>query len=406
MHARRMFILVMTILLLTVQIFTLFPQTPVNAFSLDAHQSILYTALPLGISNVTDVDQGAMNEIVGSFWTGAGNRGSDLYQSAEFRHFDGAPSPAAVCARANQVWSLFVSRIDSGSQILNSPSYDRLSDAISARSAFGGLTHALQDFYSHSNWIELGFRTQAPLFPICSAAALPPGLQTGYFRIGISHPVSGCPEGGPPAPFLYCHLHLNKDKPQDHGADIIPGSGGVTYHTMAMNLARAHTSAIYTMIRSRVEGSVSPSTHDVSGSCVGRLLFQWSWHGACADISGRWAVTVPDPSTRNPPLGQVWSLTQSNPLSLVGTIPSVACGTLSFSAARTSTTVPFNGSVASCPVPVTGPCPAQLLLPLSLLYAGQGWLGGQLTLIEVEETQTECRETRRQVQTFELRRSP
>src|ERR671918_29739 len=59
------------------------PQRAARAFSLEAHDAVLFAALPLGSSAPTDVDAGALGQIIGSFWTGTGNRGSDRFQADE-----------------------------------------------------------------------------------------------------------------------------------------------------------------------------------------------------------------------------------------------------------------------------------------------------------------------------------
>lgn len=149
-------IFLLPLLLTGIQLLSISPSTPANAFALEVHAAILRGSLPVGGASPTDVDPGAMGEIVGSIWNGSGNLGSDLYQSDEYRHFDNAPSPAVICARASQAWTTFVARIDRGSQVQGFPGYDRVVNSVDARSAFGALTHSLQDFYSHSNWLELG----------------------------------------------------------------------------------------------------------------------------------------------------------------------------------------------------------------------------------------------------------
>ena len=72
-----------------------------------------------------------------------------------------------------------------------------LANGPAARSAFGGLAHALADFYSHSNWVELniaaGQRGQVPgpqLFPACDPAAFPNRVHTVFYSL-ISGP-TGC----------------------------------------------------------------------------------------------------------------------------------------------------------------------------------------------------------------------
>jgi hypothetical protein len=193
---------------------------------------------------------------------------------------------------------------------------------------------------------------------------------------------------------------------QDHGAETVPNSGGQTYHELAVEVAESHTSSLYAMVRARIETSVSPATHDVSGPCRARKLFQTSALLPCADISGIWRVSRNDALTGLPPLGQVWSLAQGTPWDLTGTIASVVGGALTFSAGRVSATLPFEGTALSCPAAGRlGACPAQVALPVSLTFAGSAWIRGKLTAIVLEETQSECREVERIVQPFELRRS-
>jgi hypothetical protein len=107
-----------------------------------------------------------------------------------------------------------------------------------------------------------------------------------------------------------------------------------------------------------------------------------------------------------PTVGLLLSLLQLDPLSLAGSMHSQSCGELSLQATRSSTTVPFSGSVKSCPEIVTGPCPAQLDLPLSLSYAGAGWMTGVLISFDASETATECKATNVHNNAFELRRYP
>src|SRR5215472_12104698 len=90
-----------------------------------------------------------------------------------------------------------------------------------ARADFGALMHAVEDFYSHSNWLETGQRNLAPIIPACAGLGLLGTLQTGFFRPDLYDPISGCPmdasgNPAPPAPFMYCHLTLHKDAPIGH----------------------------------------------------------------------------------------------------------------------------------------------------------------------------------------------
>ena len=71
-----------------------------------------------------------------------------------------------------------------------------------ARADFGALMHAVEDFYSHSNWLETGQRNLAPIIPACAGLGLLGTLQTGFFRPDLYDPISGCPmdASGNPAP--------------------------------------------------------------------------------------------------------------------------------------------------------------------------------------------------------------
>lgn len=135
----------------------------------------------------------------------------------------------------------------------------RLLDRHGALAAFGGATHALADFYSHTNWIELAFARgelpqPAPLLGhTCDPESFPPDLQSGYFH--LRHGLSGCPRAGPPPGFAYCHARLNKDAPdRGHGAER-PVSGGPTYHALAVQLAVASTHAAWVTLCARIHAA-------------------------------------------------------------------------------------------------------------------------------------------------------
>jgi hypothetical protein len=80
-----------------------------------------------------------------------------------------------------------------------------LVDREGALRAFGEMSRALQDFYAHSNWIELQFSAGQPpgkasaLVALeCDASRLPAALQTGYFNLGNGP--DRCPSSGPLVP--------------------------------------------------------------------------------------------------------------------------------------------------------------------------------------------------------------
>jgi hypothetical protein len=225
---------------------------PVAAFKLGPHQQILQSTI------YPRVGVAPFNQMVGELLTGRGNLGSDRHQFDEYRHFDSAPSRTAVCDRANAAWNRFYAEIRDSVQPQNAPEYDQIGGVADARSSFGALTHALQDFYAHSNWVELHLAAgqQPPiataLFPTCVPTALPAGLVTGYFD--LAYGLGGCPNSPlndawiPPAGFRFCHETLNKDSDQTrHGRDLVPGTNQ-TYHALAAQLATAHTTALYDLV--------------------------------------------------------------------------------------------------------------------------------------------------------------
>jgi hypothetical protein len=179
------------------------------------------------------------------------NRRSDLHQLAPEYHFDSAPDARTLCdlwQRGLHTWLMRTTILSGLSMAAGSPSA-RLAGYHDALANFGRATHALADFYSHTNWIELATSkgetpVPAPLLgDTCDPQALPSGLQSGYFS--LRHGLNGCPRGGPPPGFAYCHSGLNKDAPnRGHGAER-PTPGGPTYHEIAVQLAVASTRAAW-----------------------------------------------------------------------------------------------------------------------------------------------------------------
>lgn len=181
------------------------PAPTAHAFDVSVHDRIVRDALP-----PDGVDTIAMNQILLALPGGA--TASDAFPLDDFRHFDDAAAPADVCVRAQDAWNFFAPLLLSGAQPAG-PAFRNLADGRAARSAFGGLAHALADFYSHSNWVDLNIAAGQPerpgptLFPTCDPATLPPGLHTGP---------TGC-IGHPPPGFEECHATLNRDGPNTFG---------------------------------------------------------------------------------------------------------------------------------------------------------------------------------------------
>lgn len=97
--------------------------------------------------------------------------------------------------------------------------------------AFGRLLHTAQDFYAHSNWIELHL-DQAPI-PLWDfqVETLPAGIVSGTWSMGFP---KKCGTGAP------SHDELNKDKPDSPESKKIVESGphqGKTYFRLAWDAA-------------------------------------------------------------------------------------------------------------------------------------------------------------------------
>ena len=242
------------------------------AFKLGPHSQILQTTIG------TRIAQATLTDITGTLLSGRGNLGSDLHQFDTYRHFDNAPDRQTVCARATAAWTRFYAEIRDGVQPQNAPEYDQIGGIAAARSSFGALTHSLQDFYSHSNWVELYVAAGQPpplafpLFPNCAPLSLPAGLQTGYFD--LSYGLGGCATSPindawfPPPGYGFCHETLNKDSDQTrHGRELIPGTT-TTYHARAAQLASAHTDALYNTVVASLQADWKTKFPQVRSDCL------------------------------------------------------------------------------------------------------------------------------------------
>jgi hypothetical protein len=242
-----------------------------HAFYVQNHERITRDALP-----PAEVDNAAVLQILVGPPPGAGAVGSDTFFSDELRHIDNAKNPAEICARTQEAWKFFNSIVLSaakptgkgGSDLVNGPA---------ARAAFGGLAHALRDFYAHSNWVEDNIavgqpdRMPPPLMPQCDPATLPAGLHTGFFSMDYSSqfPLEGCPPGGPSPGFAECHSTLNKDG-WDTPRGIVPVPGRPMNY---VDLASNATTDVYHQVRGLVAGK--------AGECVAANLFQADRRAPC-----------------------------------------------------------------------------------------------------------------------------
>lgn len=100
---------------------------------------------------------------------------------------------------------------------------------------FGTMIHTVQDFYSHSNWVEL--HVDSDPIPVWNLdlGALPAGIVSGTWFIGTP---KMC---GPGAP---SHSQLNKDDPSsEEGSKIVPSgpNAGKSLFDLAFAAALAAT---------------------------------------------------------------------------------------------------------------------------------------------------------------------
>jgi hypothetical protein len=210
-------------------------------------------------------------------WIITANKFSDLYQFAPERHFDNAPSREMICERWRKGLKVFIDRaIELSAPTSNERRAPR--NRKGALKAFGAASHALADFYAHTNWVELGIaqgdlETLAPLLgDTCNVNDLPVGLESGYFSLW--HGLSGCPKSAgkpnPPTGYNYCHEQLAKDHPhKGHGADRI-SVGGPTYHELAVLQATRATRQLWQMLHDRivVKYGTGAATTDVESGFV------------------------------------------------------------------------------------------------------------------------------------------
>lgn len=257
-----------------------------QAFSLPVHETIVRRALSGKMSGE------AMQKVIGDMTlalTGSGNHGQDTFsgQYHAEHHFDSARNPAEVCQRWTDGLGAYMDTVVR----LSRPEGDEkktLVDRDGALDAFGKATHAIADFYSHSNWVEMhaAAGVRPPAAPIlggaCNPDDFPSALQTGFADMNaeiLNAGASWCPDMTPPEGFTDCHDSLAKDEPNSgHGAQPVgrPGNttfvNGETYHTVAVDLAVQATAQAWDVIRGRIIKTYDDVETD--GECVFRKLAQ------------------------------------------------------------------------------------------------------------------------------------
>ncbi len=116
----------------------------------------------------------------------AANLGQDLHQVDSERHFDNCCFEEGV-EYIKEEWKTVEQETDFGSVL----------------AAFGRLLHTVQDFYSHSNWVEIHLSFDPiPVWDL-EVNNLPSDIVSGTWIIGIP---KKCSEGAP------THSELNKDE--------------------------------------------------------------------------------------------------------------------------------------------------------------------------------------------------
>jgi hypothetical protein len=147
--------------------------------------------------------------------------------------------------------------------------------------AFGAATHALADFYAHTNWVELSVAQKnpevlAPLFgKTCQINDFPMQLESGYFNLWYG--IKGCPKVAgmfkPPKGYRYCHEQIAKDHPdKGHGAERI-SVDGPTYHEVAVVLATRATNQLWKTLHDNI---VTRYSTDVTGD-VETFFMKLAW---------------------------------------------------------------------------------------------------------------------------------
>ena len=217
-------------------------------------------------------------------WVITANKLCDLHQLAPERHFDNAPNREVICDRWKRGLKAFIDRAIE----LSTPTGNEKRTPKNRKGtlkAFGAATHALADFYSHTNWVELGvargdWETLAPLLgDACNVSDFPIQLESGYFSLWYG--VGGCPKIGgklrPPRGYGYCHEQIAKDHPdKGHGADRVT-MGGPTYHELAVLQATRATRQLWKMLHDRIV-----TKYGADAATDAEVVFvELAWGGDC-----------------------------------------------------------------------------------------------------------------------------
>ena len=146
-------------------------------------------------------DSGGLLNVKQLRWVVKANRDQDWHQTESKFHFDNCAFEEGVNYIQSQ-WSM-IDFCD-----------DHYSEA--ALHAFGRLLHAVQDFYSHSDWVERHLDEESiPVWDL-DVKSLPSGLVSGTWKLGFP---KKCSSGTP------SHGELNKDNRNSSKGKVIVNSG-------------------------------------------------------------------------------------------------------------------------------------------------------------------------------------
>jgi hypothetical protein len=163
----------------------------------------------------------------------AANLATDLNQFESALHFDNCTF-ALGAQRIHDLWQLIESDVEINRYIM-----------------FGTLIHTVEDFYAHSNWIELHVDDRpVPVWDLV-VSSLPSGIVSGTFFLDSPK------ECGPNAP---THEQLNKDSPDsEEGSKVVPSgpNQGKTLFDLAFAAALEATKLQYGRFQATV-GVASP----------------------------------------------------------------------------------------------------------------------------------------------------
>jgi hypothetical protein len=163
--------------------------------------------------------------------------------------------------------------------------------------SFGQLLHTVQDFYAHSNWIELHQQEDpVPIWDL-TLASLPPDIVSGTYSVGSP---KLC---GPDAPD---HAQINKDSPNsEEGRKIVqsgPNQGkslfDLAYDT-ALRATQAQFAQLLRILPAYTDTAYIKVTNNFSGVATMTLEHAYSDD---PPVSQTWNNVAPGATTPDPPL--------------------------------------------------------------------------------------------------------